>query len=73
MRGFGLDEAETSVELVRAEAQRLKCYDQANFSSQLGKLTGYQVTGPSSSRRIRAKSAGIQAFPGFVDSLLGDS
>lgn len=71
VRGFGLDEAETSVELVRAEAQRLKCYDQANFSSQLSKLSGYVLTGVASNRRIRSKSAGIQAFPGFVDSLLG--
>ncbi len=73
VRGFGLDETETSVELVRAEAQRLKCYDQANFSSQLNKLSGYLVTGSSSNRRIRAKAAGIQSFPALVDGLLGDS
>ena len=73
VRGFGLDEHETSLELVRAEAQRLKCYDSANFSSQVKVLTGYLITGSGTNRRIRAKSAGINAFPAFVDSLLGES
>jgi hypothetical protein len=73
VRGFGLDEAETSLELVRAEAQRLKCYDQANFSAQIKKLNGYLITGSGTNRRIRAKSAGIQAFPALVDGLLGES
>jgi hypothetical protein len=73
VRGFGLDEAETSVEIVRAEAIRLKCYDSANFSSQLGKLSGFVITGSGTNRRIRSKAAGIQAFPGLVDSLLGES
>jgi hypothetical protein len=73
VRGFGLDEAETSLELVRAEAQRLRCYDQANFSSQVKALNGYLITGSGTNRRIRAKSAGIQSFPALVDSLLGES
>jgi hypothetical protein len=73
VRGFGLDEAETSVQVVRAEAMRLKCYDSANFSSQLGRLNGFLLTGSGTNRRIRAKAGGIQAFPAFVDSLLGDS
>lgn len=73
VRGFGLDEQETSVELVRAEAQRLRCYDQANFAAHLGKLNGYLITGSGTNRRIRAKSAGIQSFTVLVDSLLGGS
>lgn len=73
VRGFGLDEDETSLELVRAEAQRLKCYDSANFSSQIKVLNGYLFTGSGTNRRIRAKSAGITAFPAFVDSLLSES
>ena len=73
VRGFGLDEDETSLELVRAEAQRLKCYDSANFSSQVKVLNGYLITGSGTNRRIRAKSAGIAAFPELVDSLLGES
>ncbi|RCK70762.1 hypothetical protein DT076_05015 [Desertihabitans brevis] len=73
VRGFGLDEQETSVELVRAEAQRLRCYDQANFSSQIRALNGYLMTGSGANRRIRAKSGGITAFPAFVDSLLDES
>ncbi|MFJ9317236.1 hypothetical protein ACIRN4_23820 [Pimelobacter simplex] len=73
VRGFGLDEDETSLELVRSEAQRLKCYDSANFSSQVKVLNGYLITGSGTNRRIRAKSGGINAFPAFVDSLLGES
>ncbi|MEB3023612.1 hypothetical protein [[Mycobacterium] crassicus] len=73
VRGFGLDEAETSLELVRAEAQRLKCYDQANFSSQVKVLNGYLITGTGMNRRIRAKSGGIEAFAALVENLLGAS
>lgn len=73
VRGFGLDEQETSLELVRAEAQRLRCYDSANFSSQVKALGSYLITGSGTNRRIRAKSGGITAFPALVDSLLGDS
>jgi len=73
VRGFGLDEQETSVELVRAEAQRLRCYDQANFAAHLGKLNGYLITGSGTNRRIRAKAAGIQSFAALVDSLLDGS
>lgn len=73
VRGFGLDEQETSVELVRAEAQRLRCYDQANFAAHLGKLNGYLITGSGTNRRIRAKSAGIQSFAALADSLLDGS
>jgi hypothetical protein len=73
VRGFGLDEQDTSVEVVRTEAARLKCYDSANFAAHLGKLNGYVITGSGANRRIRAKAAGIQAFPALLESLLGDS
>jgi hypothetical protein len=72
VRGFGLDEGETSLELVRAEAQRLKCYDSANFSSQIKVLNGYLITGSGTNRRIRAKSGAINGFAAFVNSLLGE-
>lgn len=73
VRGFGLDEKETSVEFVRAEAQRLRCYDSANFSSHIKALSGYLITGSGTNRHIRAKSGGIASFPAFVDGLLGES
>lgn len=72
VRGFGLDEDGTSVELVRSEAQRLKCYDSANFSSQLSKLQGFVITGAGTNRRIRARSGGIQEFPNLVAKLAGE-
>lgn len=71
VRGFGLGEDGTSVELVRNEAQRLKCYDSANFSSQLSKLQGYVIKGSGANRRIHAKASGLNDFAALVDSVLG--
>jgi hypothetical protein len=72
-RGFGMEETETSLEVIRSECARLKVYDSANFSSHIGKLTGYVVSGSGQNRRLRAKSPGIQAFTALVDALVGDS
>lgn len=73
VRGFGLGENDTSLEVVRTEAIRLKCYDSANFTAQLAKLDGYVITGSGQNRRIRAKATGIQAFPALVDRLFGEA
>jgi hypothetical protein len=54
-RGFGLEENETPLEVIRSECTRLKVYDSANFSSQLAKLAGYVVSGSGQNRRLRAK------------------
>lgn len=72
-RGFGLEENETPLEVIRAECDRLKVYDSANFSSHMKALSGYVLNGTGQNRRLRAKGPGIQAFPGLVDGLLGDS
>lgn len=72
-RGFGLEEAETSLEIIRRECTRLKVYDSANFSSHIGTLDGYVVSGTGQNRRLRAKSPGIQAFPVLVDALVARS
>lgn len=72
-RGFGLEENETPIEVIRSECTRLKVYDSPNFSSQLAKLAGYVVSGSGQNRRLRAKSPGIQAFPAIVDTLTSDS
>lgn len=72
-RGFGIGENETSLEVIRAECERLKVYDSPNFSSQMRAITGYVINGTGQNRRLRAKSPGIAAFPGLVDSLLGGS
>ena len=72
VRGFGLGEADTPLEVVRNEAIRLKCYDSANFTAQLSKLDGYVITGSGQNRRVRAKANGIQSFPALVDVLVGE-
>ena len=70
-RGFGLEESETSLEVIRAECDRLRVYDQNNFSSHMKALDGYVITGAGASRRVRAKGAGIEAFTTLVDALVG--
>lgn len=69
-RSFGLEESETSLEVVRTECIRLRVYDQNNFSSHIKALSGYVVTGSGTNRRLRAKSAGIAAFSAVVEALV---
>ena len=71
VRGFGLEEDGTPLEVIRAECERLKLYDRANFSSQLKALNGFVATGPDRNRRLRARGAGVEGFPVLVESLLG--
>jgi hypothetical protein len=70
-RGFGFEEPGTPLEVIRTECERLKVYDQANFSSQIKALGGYVITGSGPNRRLRARGAGIQAFGGLVANLIG--
>lgn len=72
VRGFGLEESETSLEVIRAECERLKVYDSANFSSHMKGLSGFVVTGTGQNRKVRAKGPGIQAFPALIGQLLGE-
>jgi hypothetical protein len=70
-RGFGLDESETDLDVIRAECDRLRVYDQNNFSGHMKALNGYVITGSGGNRRVRAKSGGLEAFPGLLESLVG--
>jgi hypothetical protein len=69
-RGFGLEESETPLEVIRAECDRLRVYDQNNFSGHMKALNGFVITGSGTNRRVRAKGAGIAAFPGLLDTLV---
>lgn len=71
-RGFGMPENETSVEVIRAECDRLKVYDSANFSAHIKALNGYVINGTGSNRRLRMKGPGIAAFPALIDGLVGE-
>ncbi len=73
VRSFGLNEDDTSVELVRDEAQRLKCYDSANFASQLKALQGFVIKGTGANRRIQAKGPALSEFPALVAKLAGEA
>ena len=72
VRGFGLEEDATSLDVIRNECTRLKVYDSANFSTQVTRMDGYPVTGSGPNRRLRARGPAITAFPALVDRLLGE-
>lgn len=72
VRGFGLEEEATSLDVIRTECIRLKVYDSANFSSHVTKMDGYPVAGSGAGRRLRARGPAIAAFPALVDRLLGE-
>lgn len=69
VRGFGLGESDTSLEIVREECDRLRVYDQNNFSHHMKGIDGYVVTGSGVNRRMRVKGPGIEAFGGLVERL----
>lgn len=72
VRAFGLDEEGASVESIRSEAQRLKCYDSTNFTKQLAKLAPQFVIAGSATKEVRPKNGGINAFAELVETLVGE-
>lgn len=70
VRGFGLGEDATELEVIRKECNRLKVYDPANFSTQVSRLQGFVISGSGSGRKIRPRGPGIQSFPSLVDGLI---
>lgn len=70
VRGFGLDEEATDLQVIRDECMRLKVYDAGNFSSYLSKLPGFVISGSGANRKVRARGQGIQAFADLVNDLV---
>lgn len=71
---FGLGEDGAAVELIRSEVQRLKCYDNTNFSKQMAGLAPqFAVTGQGASKMVRPKSSGISNFAELVESIAGSA
>lgn len=58
---FADDEVQISVEKIRAECERLKCYDVKNFYNHMGSATGTVLSGAGNSRALRAKPNEIEA------------
>ncbi len=73
VRGFGLDENETPLEVIRDECERLKVYDIANFSTHMKALDGFVINGTGSGRRLRPKGPGIAGFASLVEKIVGDA
>ncbi|MCS5730282.1 hypothetical protein N1031_10965 [Herbiconiux moechotypicola] len=58
---FADDEPTVSVEVIRAECVRLKCFDKKNFFTHMGAAPGTVLSGSGSSRVLRIKSNEIKA------------
>lgn len=58
---YAADEPTVSVELIRAECTRLKCFDKKNFFAHMGAAPGTVLSGSGSSRVLRIKSNEIEA------------
>lgn len=57
---YSVDEPSVSVELIRAECNRLKCFDKKNFFAHMGAAPGTVLSGSGSSRVLRIKSSEIE-------------
>jgi len=58
---YAADEPTVSVELIRAECTRLKCFDKKNFFAHMGAAPGTVLSGSGGSRVLRIKSNEIEA------------
>ncbi|MEV8174961.1 hypothetical protein [Microbacterium sp. NPDC079176] len=57
---YAADEPLVSVELIRAECTRLKCFDKKNFFTHMASAPGTVLSGSGSSRVLRIKSSEIE-------------
>ncbi len=75
VRKLGLDEADTSFEVLKEACMNKHCYDSSNFASQHMKVlpSGFVTKGDGKNRRLEAKGPAITAFPVLVDSVLGEA
>lgn len=74
VRRVGMGQVDTSFEIIKDACESKHCYDHKNFvSHHLGKLDGFVIKGEKKARRLEAKGAGIAAFSGVIDTVLGES
>jgi hypothetical protein len=53
---YSVSEPADTVEAVRRECERLRCYDKVNFSTSLGGIKGLNYTGPRNNKTLKTKS-----------------
>jgi hypothetical protein len=58
---FAEDDTQVEIEKIRAECERLKCYDGKNFINHLTSAAGIVLSGSGNARVARAKSSEIEA------------
>ena len=63
-----VDPADT-VEAVRKECERLRCYDKVNFSTTLGATKGLNYTGPRNNKTLKTKSDTIAELKAVIAAI----
>lgn len=72
LRKIGM-QADTPIELIRAECQRKLFCDGPNFSRHMSGVEGCVTKGEGKNKRFEPRTAGITAFPTLIDKVLGES
>lgn len=70
-RHFGLDEAETSVEVIREACVAAKCYDQGNFAKQVAATPGVNSIGPRNQKKLKTRGDTITKLTTIIDKING--
>ncbi|WP_440709745.1 hypothetical protein [Herbiconiux sp. YIM B11900] len=65
------DEREISLPVIRAEAERLKCFDSKNFRNHMAKTPATSLVGPDSDRKLRVKNEIGDELKKVVNHFLG--
>lgn len=74
VRKIGMGHGDTDFDIIRDECQRKHFYDSKNFASaHMPGIDGFVVRGEGRSKRLEARTSGINAFPNLIDKVLGTS
>ena len=74
VRKVGMGHNDTDFDIIRDECQRKHFYDSKNFASgHMPGIDGFVVKGEGRNKRLEARTSGINAFPGLIEKVLGDS
>lgn len=71
-RYYALDEAETSVDVVREACNSAKCYDQANYSRHVADAPGLNLTGPRNQKKLKTRGDTLPKLSALIDKINGD-
>lgn len=74
VRKIGMGHPDTDFDTIRDECQRKHFYDSKNFANKhLPGIDGFVVKGEGRSKRLEARTSGINSFSALIDKVLGQS